>query len=253
MKTHNDGSYGAAGAEWFERVYDDPTKDELRARAARLLHRADLEDRQLSAAERTEFEAIRAKFVGPDGSHITAGQTVAEERAWLAALTRKAEDRPQYAETARFRRASCWHEAGHAVSYLLRGGVDSVSVESCRGLHPLDAVSLVAGAEAAALAGFPEQAELSLGDEHALDLALATDGRTRAWLPGLQQEARELLLAHWPGVAAVAGALDRHGSLEGREVAALVSDAMWAARSRDGALMSANRQYQAVAFGPWAA
>jgi hypothetical protein len=129
----------------------------------------------------------------------------------------------------------CFHEAGHAVAFLALGvEVTRIEVHDagafCRAADPYRPIALLAGAEAARMAGFPEDAP-SDKDVELLNQARANLGHT-ASIYGPREEATRMVLREWPVVVALARRLELSGSLNGRQVVRVVAEARSEAESR---------------------
>ncbi len=197
---------------------------------------AEQDCRELNATERAEIArltslASRARAGGSGQLPTDRQKTNAECRAEIREAERAfaqhgpgraAERRPIPCSTA-------YHEAGHAIAYLVRGARLVEVVATPDGGHCLakpvgDPVAILAGAIACQIVGLNDGG-MSVDDKQLLNTALETSHRG-AWLPALQQQAFDLLRGHAAGVDAVAQALLRVGRLNGQQVHSIMSEAM---------------------------
>ena len=142
-------------------------------------------------------------------------------------------------------RAIAYHEAGHAVAFVLGGTPlaevrlhwkhDGVSWKSWGGrcaprdLHALPAHAFLAGEAAVDLAGLTEAVP------HAWSAGDRKEARQRGWYPGSYHAAtaRAMLMNNWRAVRALADVLCERQTIPGREAEALIYNNLDpAARSR---------------------
>lgn len=224
-----------------------------RAAAEAVLARAEREGRTaLTAAEAQEFDRYQSAM------HVAIEQALAEERdvgapaggaslsrpgappaaaalrQELAALVARVE---KPAPRTFDRRRMAIHEAGHVVAHIVRGsrsvraaiGPDGGSCWADR--VGADAVASLAGVAAERDAGY-DRPTASDSDMANATAALAAQGKSAAWLPGLEAAARQLIATYRPAVRAVAGFLEMRGTAEDGELRAVVANAMRAAHGR---------------------
>jgi hypothetical protein len=185
----------------------------------------------LRAAAKREEEAFDAglplpAFTAPARRSTAAprtGRTVTELRRELAKLI----PRPRQEPSGDLRAAAadlgrrCFHEAGHAVTAIVGGiRLNRATTEEVYTIPARDPVGAVSGYVAARLAGYDDFPSASD------DAAFAAAGGTKANRLPHEARARQILMGHWPAVAAIATALAARGTLSGRACRAIGARAL---------------------------
>ena len=129
--------------------------------------------------------------------------------------------------------SSATHEAGHGVvAEGVKAGLLGLTLRQCT-YQSMNAIVALAGAVAERMAGFDgHHSESDLKNARSAIVA-------KGWKDIDQQigvaeaQAKEILVARWSFVQAVAGALYRRGSLTGDQVRAVMRQTAWALQEQD--------------------